>query len=209
VWPPDGEAQVESDLREAGEDRAMPRNHKEEYDRRVTRGEALGLSRSQARGHARWGEKPVNSKQVVSDHKLERALRTLRVNGNQAKAAKAAGLSVERFRRFLRENQLAERHGRKWRMTDARPRQIEIISTRGERQITVPGFDAASLGMRHRAAVERFLKSNDLAQIQPFVGASVLDTRGRTHVLETRPNYLYRLIPREDGIDIYHLTASP
>jgi hypothetical protein len=120
------------------------------YQRRIERGLARGLTRSQARGHPRPGERLVRAKRLATDDKLEAALKALRINGNQAMAAKSAGVSVERFRRFLRENRIAERQGRRWRITDPRPRQVVIISIRGERQITVSGFDASSLVMLHR-----------------------------------------------------------
>jgi hypothetical protein len=57
----------------------------------------------------------------------------------------------------------------------------------------VVGFDAASLVMRHRAAVKHFVESNDASHLEPFIGVSVRDTSGRRHLLETRPNVLYRL----------------
>ena len=70
------------------------------------------LTASQARGHARAHEVGIKAKPIKSDERLEAALRQLRQTHNQAKAAKEAGVSPERFRRFLREQKLAERKGR-------------------------------------------------------------------------------------------------
>ena len=79
------------------------RNYQAEYHGRLERGRARGLTRSQARGHARAQEASLNAKPIKSDERLERALRELRRTNNQAFAAKEAGISPERFRRFLRE----------------------------------------------------------------------------------------------------------
>jgi hypothetical protein len=99
------------------------RDHKAEYGRRLERGRARGLSATQYRGHARANEPSLKAKPVKSDERLEKALRELRRTNNQAVAAKEAGVSPERFRRFLREQKLAERKGRAWEITDTRPRE--------------------------------------------------------------------------------------
>jgi hypothetical protein len=151
----------------------------------------------------------VRPKALFKNERLEEALKSLRATGNQAKAAKEAGVSPERFRRFLRENNLAHREGRSWRLTDDRPRDVVAITTRGEQRIKIAGFEAASLVMSHRAAVIRFRDTNEAADLEPFVGVSVTDTRGRKHTLETHPNALYRLAAAgSEGFEIvYRLTA--
>src|SRR5690242_2359967 len=86
------------------------RDHKAEYQRRLKRAAARGFSRSQGRGHARAGEKPIKSaKAIAYDKRLEAALKMLRSVNKQGLAAKTAGVAPERFRRFLRENSLAKR----------------------------------------------------------------------------------------------------
>jgi hypothetical protein len=170
----------------------MKRNYKAEYARRIERALARGLSRSQARGHARSGEPSVKRSDEKSDAKLERALRTLRETNSQASAAKSAGVSPERFRRFLREQRLAHREGRRWKFTDLRPREVRVTSKGREQWIEVPGFEPASTVGAHNAAIGRFLETNNISHLEPFVGVSVRDTSGRSHLLETRPNVLYR-----------------
>ena len=171
------------------------RDFAREYEARVARGLALGRSRSQARGHPTVGEHLVKHRPTKSDPKLEQALRSLRDTQNLTSSAKDAGVSTERFRRFLREKKLAGRKGRRWHFTDRRPRTVVAITTRGEMPITVAGFNKASLVMQHRAAARAFLEFQDdanLAALKPFKDRPVTDLSGRTHFLETRPNYLLR-----------------
>ena len=47
--------------------------------------------------------------------------------------------------------------------------------------------------MQHRAAVKDFLEFNEISHLEPFVGVSIRDISGKHHLLETRPNVLYRL----------------
>ena len=72
-----------------------------EYHRRVQRGLAKGLSKSQARGHRRATEAKVtkNARQkALEDHRLQLGLRFFRKEKNFATAAKEAGISTERLR---------------------------------------------------------------------------------------------------------------
>ena len=59
--------------------------------------------------------------------------------------------------------------------------------------IMVGDLSAASLAGKYMSAVGRFLETNDLSALAPFVGRSVVDLSGKEHPLETRPNVLYRL----------------
>lgn len=185
------------------------RDYKLEYRLRLSRAFAKGHSRSQARGHARAGEKPIRAPptQAAPDAGLEAALKALRRTRSQSGAAREAGVSVERFRKFLRDNRLAEREGRNWVFLDQRPRQMTALTTKGATVITVAGFDAASVVGRHDAAVKAFIDTNDAALLAPFKGLSVTDTAGRTHFLETRPNTIHRLANSEfEAFEMfYHL----
>jgi hypothetical protein len=163
------------------------------YLRRIERGLARGLSRSQARGHARTNEPTLRPKPVKGDERLEKALRELRRTNNQAAAAKEAGVSPERFRRFLRDQKLALRKGRAWEITDTRPRAMTALTTRGAIELELPDYETASLVGQHRAAVKAFRDTNDVSHLRPFEGRTVKDTSRRTHVLETRPNVIRRL----------------
>lgn len=178
------------------------RDYKAEYQRRIAKAAKRGLSRSQARGHARAGEAPIRPKTVKSDERLEAALKLLRETGNQGRAAKEAGVSAERFRRFLRGNSLAERRGRQWHITDNRTRRMTVITGGDSKELTLRDFEQASLNGRHLAAVGTFLRTNDIDLLQPFIGQSVLDDKGQAHPLETNPNALYRLA--HAGSEVFH-----
>lgn len=174
---------------------AKARDYRHEYERRLTRGAARGLSRSQARGHARPGEALVreNTKTSPPDERLEFALRTLRHTGSQTAAAKSARVSPERLRRFLTESNLAHREGRTWQFTDERIREVRLISDARSMNVRVAGFDPASVIGRHNEAIRAFLETNDITRLAPFEGISIRDAKGKLHLLETRPNTLYRL----------------
>lgn len=178
------------------------RDYAKEYARRIDRAMAKGLTRSQARGHAKAGETPIKPKAVKSDKSLETALRLLRQTNNQSRAAREAGVSTERFRRFLRANSLAERRGRQWRITDNRTRRMTVISGGDAHEIALRDFEQASLNGKHLAAVGAFLRSNDIDLLRPFDGQSVIDAKGQAHPLETDPNVLYRLA--HAGSEVFH-----
>ena len=180
---------------------ATSRNYKAEYERRIANAVKRGLSRSQARGHARAYEKSVRAKPAQSDTRLERALREMRKHGSQATAAREAGVSPERLRRFLRENTLASRKGREWTFTDNRLREMASFTDGRAVQLKLRGFDPASLNGAYLEAVERFLATNDYSFIEPFVGKSVRDAKGKRHVFETNPNQLYRLTSGDDPFE--------
>ena len=183
----------------------MPRarDHKAEYSSRIASAERRGLSRSQGRGHARHGEAPAKPlPPVPHDDRLEAGLRLLRQTGNQGSAAKEAGVSPERLRRFLRENALAERRGRQWHFSDNRPRRMTVISGGEALERVLLGFDQASLNGQHLNAVRQFLGSNDRELLFPFEGQAVIDANGRTHPLETDPNTLHRIAAQ--GEEVFH-----
>lgn len=181
---------------------ARKRDFKAEYQRRIANALKRGLSRSQARGHAKAGEKPIRAKPVQSDARLEDALKLLRQTGNQSRAAKDAGVSAERFRRFLRSNGLAERQGRQWRITDNRTRRMTVITSGDAVELTLRDFEQASLNGKHLAAVGAFLRTNDADLLAPFIGQAVIDAAGIAHPLETDPNTLFRLAAA--GGEVFH-----
>jgi hypothetical protein len=171
------------------------RKHGTDYERRIARGFAKGLTRSEARGHPRAGEgsKRRPFRKPIVDDQLQFALRELRKERSLAKAAKAAKISPERLRRYAVEHHIIEKRGRRWRTRPDLPRNVLIFSKGKSLAITVSDFEAASRVGRYMGAVGRFLETNDLTVLRPFIGQSVRDVAGRDHPLEVRPNVLYRL----------------
>ena len=171
--------------------------HKREtYSERIARGLARGLTRSQARGHARPSERPIRAPRTEQplDRALTTALRAFRATNNATYAAKTGHVSRERFSRFLREQEVAVRHGRKWTITDNLVRETTAYVGGRRVVIRVRGFDAASIIGQHNVAVRNLRNHpDDLTPLAPFEGVSVTDTSGRKHILETRPNVLLRL----------------
>lgn len=180
------------------------RDYKAEYRRRIARAESRGLTRSQARGHARAGEALLRPRRAnpLADRQLERGLKALRLHGTLSAAATQVNISQERLRRFLRQHKLAKRVGRSWTFTDNRTRRMTIISAGRMRDVSLTDFDQASLNGRYLAAVKAFLSSNDIELLAPFKGLAVVDSKGRAHPLETNPNILHRLAA--SGNEVFH-----
>lgn len=165
-----------------------------EYKRRISRGQAKGLSRSQARGHAKPGEPLINPKRAKANAApLEAAFKSLNLTGSLSRAAQVNHVSPDRLRRYLADRSLAKRVGRKWVITDARPREMTVLSAGKARQLILPDFANASLNGRHLAAVREFLADNDIGHLVPFEGQSIVDADGKRHVFETDPNILYMI----------------
>ena len=178
------------------------RDYKAEYARRLAKAFAKGLSRSQARGHARAGETSRRPSSPADSQRLEAALREYRRTKNQVLAAKSAGVSPERFRRFLRETVEVAGRGKSLKISDKRSRHMIVISNGQAEERELRDFDNASLNGRHLAAVREFLASNDDTLLNPFVGKSVEDVHGQSYPLETDPNALYRLAAA--GSEVFH-----
>ena len=184
---------------------AKTRNHQAEYERRIANAAKRGLTRSQARGHARAGEAPIRPK--ATDDRFEAALKIYRRGVNQAEAAKVLKVAPERFRRFLRENVKIEGRGSAKKITDTRPYEMTVISDGriAKRLFNDPA--QTSLNGLYLNAVKAFQSSNDIDALAPFIGQSVTDAKGKEHPLETRPNVLHRLLHGSDDQfhDIYRL----
>lgn len=189
---------------------ARKRDYKAEYQRRIAKGDKQGLSRSQSRGHARAGEKPVRAKPVQSDDRLEAALKLLRQNGDRTASAKSLGIAPERFRRFLRENVLIEGRGRSLKITDNRHRYMTVISRGEAQELRLRDYDQASLNGQHLSAVREYIRTNIRELLLPFNDHAVIDSKGKAHPLETDPNELHRIAAQGDEVfhEIYRLVLK-
>ena len=184
------------------------RDYKAEYARRITSAAKRGLSRSQARGHARIGETSIRPVNRQSDRdRFEAALKLYHQSGNQAAAAKSVRVSTERLRRFLRENVQVEGRGRSLKIIDRRPREMVVISGGEMTKRILRDRDQASLNGEYLNAVKAFLSSNDIEFLAPFADRVVIDAKGKRHVFETNPNTLFRLVHAGDAVfhEIYRL----
>ena len=188
---------------------ARSRDYKTEYARPIANATRRGLSRAQARGHARPGEAPIRQPTARDRDRFEAALKLYRQSGNRAAAAKAFKLAPERFGRFLSESVQIEGRGRTLKITDDRTYEMAVISRGEVLSLPISGFDQKSLNGQHLNAVKAFLSTNDIDVLGPFVGRSVIDARGVSHPLETRPNTLRRLAHAGDEQfpEIYRLTS--
>ena len=183
-----------------------PRDFKAEYARRIERATTRGLSRSQARGHPRSGEGYASARgppKPAYDGRLEEALRRLRRFGGSASAvAKEAGVSRERFTRYIQSVAGAYREGQTWRFQDQRIREITIVEAGQYHPVTirVRGFEPA-----HEAGLhfhEAGLALDDQSRFEEFVrrweGRGVRDVTGKFHPFSTALNHLYAAVLAQD-----------
>jgi hypothetical protein len=178
----------------------MPRarDYKAEYERRIARALAKGLSRSQGRGHPKPTEatiRPTKTLAEFGEALLQRGLSVLRQEKSLGKAAKAAHISPERLKHAALQRGAIEKRGRRWIVNPRLPRRMLLYSSGHPRPlvVTVGDFDTASLIGRYMAAVNTFLRSNDRNLLTPFVGQPVRDVNGTRHLFETNRNTLYRI----------------
>ena len=169
------------------------RNYKAEYQRRINRGKAKGLSRSQSRGHPKAKEKNVRKPRPISDASFQISLKALRSGKTLAEAAKEIRVSPERLRNQAQAKGIIRQRGRKWIVRNDLPRRMLIYSQGEAVVITLAKFSQASKVGSYMAAVRGFLRSNDAARLEPFIKKSATDSRGKKYVFETNPNTLYRL----------------
>jgi hypothetical protein len=173
------------------------RNHKSEYARRIERGLAKGLTRSEARGHPKpkgQRKRAAGAKLAHPKGKLEQALKSLKTGAHTSltKAAKEHRVAPERLRRYMHENTKATRKGRRWVIMDKRPRRFPVYSEGHLRDpILVPA--EATKASDYMRTVDKFLNSGDRALLASFEGQGVKDVKRVFLPFEVDPNALYQL----------------
>jgi len=187
------------------------RNYAEEYRRRIELGLARGLTTSQARGHPRLGE-PLAiyaDRLPQSTPAIEAALRLMRDGVGIGAAARDAGVSEKRLRKFIRIRNLASRRGRAWSIHDPRPRRVPVVTGYQSKAVIVPGFKEASKAGRAWDIQSRFVRTNDIDLLSPLRGDGLTDLRGKFHPFETNPNALHRFASANDEAfhEIYKIVS--
>lgn len=175
---------------------ARKRDYRAEYQRRVERGLAKGYTRAQARGHPGKDQGYVSGQQTAPryDRRLEIGVKEMRSGKSLTAAARSAHVDPTRLRNYATGSGVVEKRRSRWAMVrDNRPRQVQIYSRGQAQTITVRGYEPAALVGRYMAAVKEFLSTNDVSNLEPFIGEYVRDINGVPHLLETNPNVLYRL----------------
>lgn len=173
------------------------RNYHEEYLRRLARAEARGLSKSQARGHAKIGEQRVSTRAPpkLPDKRLQISLQRLKSGATLSESAREGGISSERLRHYVSEHKLATKRGKRWVFREQNLRWQALIYTDGRAQIVlVSKPKEISKIAKYHNAVKRFLRTKRTAPLKPYVGMTVTDASRHHYVLETNPNALLRLI---------------
>jgi hypothetical protein len=181
------------------------RDWKQEYARRIARGLAAGKSRSASRGHPRAEDLgPLARKPLDRSSAYEKALKAMKRGASLRSAARTFDLRPERLRLHRKRNTTARYEGRKWVIFDLRHQGIWIASNGRLRTVAVVMEDASEVG-RYWAAVSKFLETNDITHLEPFVGGGVRDRVGRFVPFEVRPNVLRKLdsIGELSFIEIY------
>lgn len=169
------------------------RDYRAEYQSRLARGTAKGLSRSQARGHPKVKEKNIRSPRPISEGAFQISLKALRSGKTLAEAAKEIRVSPERLRNQATVRGIIRRQGGRWVVRKNLPRRMLIYCNGQAIPIVVGTFTQASKAGRYMAAVKRFLRGNDVTHLRPFIGKKVTDKNRKIYLFETNPNALYRL----------------
>lgn len=186
------------------------RDYRKEYADRVKHGLAKGYSRARARGHARAGDVRNLKTGIPNPHDpREKALKLMKDGATQKAAAKKYNVSVEKLRRYVKENTTAKLSGKKWVIIDRRPEEMRIAS-RGRVYLVPVPYRSKKTVSKYWNAINKFLDTNDASHLAPFQGKGIRDAEGKYHPWETDPNVLRKMDSSGELhiVDIYPRTAQ-
>lgn len=171
------------------------RNYAAEYQRRVERGLARGLTKQQARGHGGIKQKGKVSRIETIDptEPLYRGFEAVRLGAAMTPTAKQLGLSPERLSRFIKDNAEIERQSGRIVIVESKLISIVPVFTLGRSKKVAVYAPVRDRIDEYMAAIETFLQSRDADYLKPFAGERIKDTRGKSYPLETNPNRLLEL----------------
>lgn len=171
------------------------RDFKAEYQRRIAKGLAKGLSRQQARGHR---QKTLRGRPNY-DRILERGVKRMRDGIPLSSAAAELHVSTERLRNYVQGSGIAKKRKGRWHIAeDNRIRVMPLASSGQLKKIKLEGYEPARHVGQFMSAAGLFLRSHDLTLLDPFIGGLVIDVQGKSHFFETDPNTLHSLLRAGD-----------
>lgn len=171
------------------------RDFKAEYRKRIERGLAKGLTRQQARGHKEISERNKPAYNPI----LERGVKLMREGKPLSSAAADLHVSTERLRNYIQGSGVAIKRKGRWHITaDNRIRIMPLASAGQLKKIKLRGFEPARHAGQFMSAAGLFLRVHDPTLLDPFIGGSVVDVQGKSHIFETDPNTLHSLLRAGD-----------
>lgn len=171
------------------------------YRRRIERALAKGLSKNAARGHAKIGEPTASGAAIKPDSRLGEGFARVASGESLTATAKALRISRERLRRSIAERGDYVRQGNRYTFKPSVENDFPLYSAGQSIRVRVDDNNAVRLGA-FMSAVGKFLGSGSADLLEPYIGQSVIDVRGKTHPFETDPDALYEL--RAKGRPEFH-----
>lgn len=169
------------------------RDYKAEYQRRIARGKAKGLSLSQSRGHPKAGEQYIRKSKPIDSERLQISLKALRSGKSLTDAAKEIHVSPTRLRNQAQQLGAIQKNNNRWTVKNTLPRQMQIYSEGEAHTVTVSKMEYASAIGRYMAGVRNFVSTNDIKHLNSFIGKSIKDIKNNNYPFETDPNTVHRL----------------
>jgi hypothetical protein len=162
---------------------------------------AKGKTLSQARGHPKAGETYISGRIAKPDARIKAALARIKGGDTLAATAKSLHVSRERLKLAVSERGDYVRQGRRYHFIPRQRNDLPLYSNEESIRVLVDDANAILLG-EFMAGVRKFLRTNRIEHLAPFLGGGVTDIQGRFHPFETDPEELYRLDAK--GRAVFH-----